>query len=156
MRLKLPSAIYSLDHVRFCAEELIAYSSALGQLQRSGAKTAAPQLSAESAELLAQLSAADQQKPEAILEAVSWLENLERKAATVSISLVGAPPHRLKLEIVDWLRANVQPLTMVDFHASPDIAGGVIIRTSSALYDNSFRSLLAAKSGRLTEILDHV
>lgn len=156
MKFKLPSAVYSLDHARFCVEELIAYSSALGQQQRTKAAKKLPQLSSESTQLVEQLNTNEQQKPESILQIVSWLEVLERQVKTLSISLVSTAPYALKQDIVVWLRDNIHSEIMVDFHVNPDIAGGVVVRTPRAVYDHSFRTLLLSPPKRFTEVLDHV
>jgi hypothetical protein len=154
--IKLPANVYSPDHVRFCIEELEAYATMLRQRLRGGLSEAQPELSAESGALVASLPTAQRQDPLAIDGLVKGLQWVLEGAVTMTMTLAALAPHSLREELVAWMRDNVSPTTLIEFHVNPDIAGGMVLRTANRVYDWSFRGLLLKDPVRLTRALERV
>lgn len=57
---------------------------------------------------------------------------------------VEADPEFLS-QLVDWLRQNVHPQTLVSVGLQPNLVGGVYVRTPNHVHDFSLRKLLATK-----------
>lgn len=151
----LPSTIYSADHLRFCIEDLGRYVAALERRDR-GSKAALPELSIEASALLAEIKGADSDRVDVIQALVAELKTHLQAAPQVSITLAAPAPHRLKLELISWLRANIMQEVMVDFLVNPEIAGGMVLRTANKVFDFSFRTKLLGNAPRFTEVLEHV
>jgi hypothetical protein len=162
MSFSLPTAIYSQDQLQFCAEELHAYAAALRS--KAVAHTAASQapgaeateLGLDSQALLQELPAAKRTDPAAIEALADELEAALARGARVTLTLAAPASRRLREELVVWMRTNLKPNLLVDFHVNPDIAGGLVVRTTNHVYDFSFRHQLLADTKRFTEKLDHV
>ncbi len=153
----LPARVYSPDHLRFCLEELERYASALLRAKRGAHGVEIPELSRESAALLdAGISANEHDDPAAIARLGQGLVALLQSAPVVGVVLAAPAPMALKEELVAWLRANLTPTVLVEFHVDPDIAGGIVLRSINTIYDHSFRQHLLANPERFTRILEHV
>ncbi len=151
----LPSSIYSPDHLRFCIDELKAYADALDQRQR-GSNAVVPELSVESTDLFVEIKGADSSRADVVNALVSEMEHHLAAAPSVSLTLAATAPHTMKRELVSWLRKNTSPEVMVEFLVSPDIGGGMIMRTTNKVFDWSFRTRLLKEPVRFTRVLERV
>lgn len=156
--LKLPPSLYSADQLLIAGEELHHYGVGLAQVRRHDPKDAVSLngLSTLAVEALELLPAEQRQQDEAVETLRQQLERLAISAPQITLVLVARAPNKLKEELVAWLRENIHPGLLVNFHANPDIAGGVLIRSTNHIYDCSFRQALLADSARFTKVLEHV
>jgi hypothetical protein len=137
------------------AEELTHYGNTLAQGRRRHPGPAAP-LSPLAEAALALLPDDARKDPAAVDQWRHRLEDMATAAPMVTLVMAVPPGPALKHELVDWLRTNVHPALLVSFHANPDIAGGLVIRSTSHVYDCSFRQGLLRQPERFTKVLEHV
>ena len=153
MKPELPPSLYSADQALAVAEELHQYGRRLG---RSAPKRSDTELSPEASALLATLPAAEREQTAAVEALREELEQLAATAAVVTLVVAAPPSAALKQELTGWLRTNVRPKLLVNFHVDPEIAGGIVIRGTNRLYDCSFRSALMAHQADFTKVLERV
>jgi F0F1-type ATP synthase delta subunit len=153
MKPKLPDSLYSVDQVLAVAEELHQYGR---QVAGRGSKVDTKELSPAAADLLATLPAGQRDESPAIEELREGLEELAATAAVITLVLAASPSAQLKQELTSWLRTNVRPRLLVNFHVDPEIAGGIVIRSTNHIFDNSFRSALIANQAQFTKVLGRV
>lgn len=156
MAYKLPIKVYSPDHIRFCIEELESYAGALDKDARGSTNAGSWGLSSESSALVEMLPKAKKDEAEAMRALVEWLNGYLSASRVIGITLAAPGSHKLKEELVTWLRENVAKDILVEFSVNPDIAGGMVMRSTNRIYDMSFRSLLLNKPERFTRILENV
>jgi hypothetical protein len=153
----LPSSVYSPDHLRYCINELESYANVIEMIARGAQGKELPALSRESLDLLdAFMADKDRRNGTAINGLTQELTKLQETAKVVSITLAATAPHGLKEELVTWLRTNITPELLVEFHVNPDIAGGLVLRSFNRVFDESFRNHLLTQPERFTRILDGV
>jgi hypothetical protein len=151
----LPNSIYSPDHLRFCINELKDYAGLLEQRTR-GSAIPLPELSIESTDLLTEIKGADSSRPDVVTALALELQRHLEAAPHVTVTLPAPPPHGLKIELVRWFRANTRPEVMLEFLVNPDIAGGMVVRANSKVFDFSFRSQLLSNSANFVKTLERV
>lgn len=156
MVLKLPADIHSADQLQFCAEELRRYAAAAAGAARAEESPPLPELSPESQILQGLLPASERQNSQSLEDLRLEIEKLITQWPSVSITLAAPAPRALKAELTGWLRQNIRPDLLVSFNVNPDIAGGMLIRTTNRVFDFSFRKLLLARPARFTEVLENV
>lgn len=91
-------------------------------------------------------------------------ESLSRLAAAlrayrppvVHLVLADIAPPALRQRLSAWLRANCHPAALIALSADSTIGGGVVIRTTNRLYDESFRHRLVAGRGALAKAVSDV
>jgi hypothetical protein len=155
MKPKLPEEVYSVDQILAVSEELHSYSVYLTAKRVQGAKAEPFNLSSRAEAAVALIP--QEQQTDAGIEAYRLeLEHLATTAPAVTLVLAAQAKPGLKQELVNWLRTNVHPDLLVNFRANPNIAGGVVIRTISHVYDCSFRQALLAHPEKFTEALERV
>lgn len=152
--LALPVSLYSTDRLLEVAEELHNHATELAQLHQQPTEHAP--LSPAAIELLADLPRTKQTQYAQVEGLRQALETFMVTAPVVTLTLAASPGTKLKEELVTWLRTEIRANVLVNFHVNPDIAGGVVIRAGSRIYDCSFRTALLAQPGRFTKGLDHV
>lgn len=162
MSFKLPDSLYSADQLQVCSDELRRYAEALqqGQYQKeAGSKTAKivlPELSASSYDLLEALPKSKRLDPALVEQICDVLDGWMKTAPVMNITLAAPATHQLKTELVSWFRTNIGPQTILSFHVNPDIAGGIVVRSTNHVYDMSFRRELLKRPEKLIEVIDHV
>lgn len=80
------------------------------------------------------------------------LTDLLEHAPVAHLLLAAMPGRALRRQIVEWFRAEINPLALVTFTARGDIGGGLVLQTGSHVYDWSFRRAIIDNRSRLTEI----
>lgn len=153
MKPKLPNSLYSADQVLAVAEELHQYGRTLKPSARSRKES---ELSPEAAAMLETLPKADRDQVAEIEALREALEQLASTAPAVTLVVAAPPSQALKQELTGWLRTNVRPKLLVNFHVDPEIAGGVVIRSTNHIYDCSFRTGLMSHQQDFTKVLDRV
>jgi len=78
------------------------------------------------------------QPPERKLVA-EFLQQIATKAPSVHISFAADPSSEFTAKIVQWLRANVHPYTLLQLGLQPSIAAGCEVRTPNHVFDFSLR-----------------
>lgn len=128
------------------------------QALRKAGSTAAPTL-----DLSPQLQELLQIGPGDSIPGVADLEALQKMLAAVKatapaayLTMPGVPPEKLKLEVVQWLRREIHPLTLVTFEYNRGLAGGFALRLGSQVYDYSFRHALLGNSQAMVKVMKHV
>lgn len=154
MKPKLPDSLYSVDQVLAVAEELHQYGQQIGRSVHR--KAPVVELSTEATAVLETLPAGQRDQSAAIEALRGGLEQLATTAAVITLVVAAPPSAQLKQELTGWLRANVRPKLLVNFHVDPEIAGGLVIRSTNHIFDDSFRSALIANQAKFTQVLDRV
>ena len=157
MKYRLPVSVYTLDQVQLGMMELQAYASNLRERSTTQRTNSAhPSLSVEGQALVDELPLAKRADATTLEALATELEEMVAREPRVSLTLAGLASHHLREELVGWLRTNIRPNLLVDFHTNPDIAGGMVVRTTNHVYDFSFRRHLLESPARFTRILDRV
>ncbi len=158
---KLPKIIQSSDQLQLSIDEIEGYAKQLiraDQQHGSGAKRSATQteLTDSSRALLSTLPETEQSDPLAIESLANDLRQLLHSAPVVHLTTSGLAPAGLKADITQWFRVNISPFVLIAFHVNPDIAGGMVVRTMSQVYDFSFRTQLLVQSSKIVKVLESV
>lgn len=74
----------------------------------------------------------------------------------VHLVLADIAPPALRQRLSAWLRANCHPMALLAMSADSTIGGGVVIRTTNRLYDESFRHRLVAGRDALAKAVGDV
>lgn len=69
-----------------------------------------------------------------------FLKYVIKQAPAVHISFAADPSGAFTAKIVGWLRANVDPLVLVQIGLQPSIAAGCVVRTQNKVFDLSLRN----------------
>jgi hypothetical protein len=93
---------------------------------------------------------------ELVDEVSKRLESLKSTAPLVRITLPGLPSPKLRAELVGWLRREINPNILVSFSFNRLLAGGMVIRAGSKIYDFSFSGALLKQRSRLAEMIHGV
>jgi hypothetical protein len=154
MSYKLPLSLYEPDQLAMSAEEL---KSLAERLSRPPAKkpVEVPLLD-ETEALLAELPAAKRRQPAALYELAEQIEKLSVAAPRLTLTLAALPSSHLREDLVKWARTNLTANVLVVFRVNPDLAGGLMMRTTNRLLDCSFRQRLLAEPTGFTEVLRRV
>lgn len=147
----LPDELYSADQLLAVAEELHQFGI---HMAKTGSKTEPLSPLAETA--FSMISAPERNKPEAVENLRAQLEQMAATAPAITLTLAASPPRTLRNELVRWLRQSIRPDILVNIHVNPDIAGGVVIRSTNRIYDCSFRSALLAHADQFGKVLERV
>jgi hypothetical protein len=154
--MKLPPELYSPEQLQYVATELNDYAIVLAERRRGQRGTRLPQLSDDSQLMLETLVEKDRDKDHEIAVLAAEIEQALRGGKIVSVTLAASPSRKLKTEIVEWFRTQIDPQMLIRFLVNPDIAGGMVVRTTSRIHDYSFRNRLLEKPDRFTKALENV
>ncbi len=81
------------------------------------------------------------------------LQNVLKTAPVLHISFAADPDPRLTDAILDWLRANIHPYTLLVIGLQPSIAAGCVLRTPNKIFDMSLRDHLKGQEKYLAELI---
>lgn len=81
------------------------------------------------------------------------LDKLLKNAPLLHISFASEPPPRFLSQILEWLRANVHPQTLLQVGLQPTIAAGCVLRTPNKIIDMSLRSYLNLQEPYLVKLI---
>lgn len=154
--LTLPESLYSPDQLQFCSEELHALATGILTEKRGGGQRHELTLSQQTLDLIASLPRQKHADPTYLDEVARDLAAMVTQAPVVHITLAAAPGPTLKHELVRWFRDACGSQVLVAFRVTPDIAGGMIVRTTNRIHDFSFRNLLTAEPAKFVEAVERV
>jgi hypothetical protein len=160
VKLKLPDSIHSPEQVEAA---IFALNNYIGLRRNETSKTKGSNTSAKPAEVsspqLEELLGGQESAaalPLSDLEALSAELATWRRARVISLTLPARPPASLKKELVRWFRDQISSDLLVRFSVNSDIAGGMVVRTSSRIRDWSFRRQLFDSRAAISRILREV
>lgn len=73
------------------------------------------------------------------------LQNIKDHAPVVHLTFASDADAESIQKIVDWLRANAHPYSLVTVGLQPSLIGGVYIRTPNHVHDLSIRAMIKGK-----------
>lgn len=86
-------------------------------------------------------------------ELISALEDLEKTAPRLTITLAAPPASGLKKMLVAWLREEISPDILVSFDFNSTLLGGMVLRCGSKIFDWSLRRQILDERTRFPEVL---
>jgi len=84
------------------------------------------------------------------------LSQMEKRAPNLHISFAVEPPPRITEQILNWLRANIDPESLIVVGLQPGIAAGMMLRTPNKIFDMSLQSHLKNQEKYLVQLIDEV
>jgi len=75
------------------------------------------------------------------------------RAPLIHMSFASEASPKALDRIIDWLRSNIHPQTLLQVGLQPTIAAGCVVRTSSRVFDLSLRSHLRGQEPYLIELI---
>ncbi len=85
---------------------------------------------------------------------LATLEEVYHKAPRMHIAFATDPSAAFTGRIVDWLRANISPVVLVQIGLQPTLGAGCIVRTTNEQFDFSIREHMRKMRPKLIEQLD--
>ncbi len=157
MSLRLPDSIASQQDLSALTVELhdcLKWLTHESVKKKAGVteSTPPPKTSKAASELMHE-SGTSEAKLEALIKA---LEDLQRNAKTITITLAAEPSASVKATIVNWCRKELSPDVLVNFSFNRGILGGMVVRAGSRVFDWSFRRLILENSNKFPEVLRRV
>lgn len=161
MKLKLPETISSPQDLKATILEVRQYarwfSHASVKKQVAGGRSAEPPAISGAASSAIKEWAGDKPLTLDMLEdLLAALEDFEKSAPQLTITLAAAPGGGLKKTLVAWCRTHVEPNVLVNFDFNSTLLGGMVVRYRSHVFDWSFRRQILAARGRFPEVLRRV
>lgn len=161
MSFTLPDAIASsqdlmaliIDVKRYT--EWYRHESIKKQVNVSSAKEAL-QLSPVSVDVIRAWSSEAELTTQRLDELIANLEDYQKKAPTMNITLAAPASRGLKTAMVAWCRKNISPTVLVTFEFNATILGGMVVRNGSHVYDWSMRRGILENRAKLPEVLRSV
>jgi hypothetical protein len=161
VKLNLPASVASAQDLGALLIETRAYSrwfahESIKQRIKGGALAKAPIQSAALQELIKSWAGGGtltQTKLDALIAA---LENYRKHAPTITVTLAAPATGAIKMTLVTWCRANINPDVLVSFEFNATILGGMVVRSGSHVFDWSFRRQLLGNRQAFPEVLRRV
>jgi hypothetical protein len=161
VKLKLDESVSSLQDLRGLVMEIREYAKwhAHNDIKkrvhvRTGTKE--PDMTASARAVLHEWSGGKELASRSLDELIATLEDYGRKAPTITITLAALPSAGMKKQLVSWCRDNITPNILVDFQFNSTLLGGLVVRSSSHVYDWSFRRQILAERNKFPEVLRRV
>lgn len=159
--LNLQNSIYTPQDLKALIMEVRRYSRWFAQSsvkqKVTGAVPTEPMRTSELAATVIRDTAAGQALTQKILdELVASLEELEKTAPKITITLAALPGGTLKKTMTNWCRTNITPDILVDFRFNATLLGGMVVQHGSHVYDWSFRRAILANRSKFPEVLRRV
>ena len=152
--LALPTLVFGRPEVHRLQRELEALEQYLEQasLRAKGGIESLPRTS-RLLESFAQENHLNLLKAEDRTASKAFLKMVSEKAPSVHISFAADPSSSFTAKMVEWLRANIHPLVLLQIGLQPSIAAGCVVRTANKTFDFSLRERLKNEQDKLTEAL---
>jgi len=151
--LVLPTLIFGIVEVRRLRLELESLDEFLrGMAIRRETKFEMPRVS-RMLEALARENGKDLLKGADRTVLGNFLQDIDRSAPVIHMSFAADPSANFSAKIVGWLRANIDPLALLEVGLQPTIAAGCIVRTTNKVFDLSLRSQFANNTELLLQSL---
>lgn len=157
VKLKLPDTITTPHELANTMLEIEAYAQ-WQESQQVAAKagTSQPATEPELSEASRQVVRDGQTAKLSIRDIYEQLSRYRKQAPTITITLAGPAPDRLRQSLIVWVRKNLDESLLINFRYNRTILGGMIVQYKSRLYDWSYRRTLRDKQSLLGEILNRV
>lgn len=161
MKLKLDESVSSLQDLRGLVMEIRDYAkwhnhNAIKKRVHVRIATKEPDMTMSAHAILHEWSAGKELTSKGLDELIATLEDYGRKAPTITITLAALPSAGMKKLLVAWCRDNLSPNVLVDFQFNSTLLGGMVVRSSSHVYDWSFRRQILAERNKFPEVLRRV
>lgn len=154
--LVLPNQIVGLRELKRCLDELDATIDemvATAVKRRTGAEALSPSTLPSSITTLIAANQLTLATKSDLVALKRRLQGLVKQAPRFRFTLVAEPSDQLLVELVAWLRKNINPTALIDVRVSPHIGGGFILQTPLRRYDASWRTRLGNAGNRFAELL---
>jgi len=152
-QLVLPTLIFGIVEVRRLRLELESLDEFLrGMAIRRETKFEMPRVS-RMLEALARENGKDLLKGGDRKVLGEFLQGIDRSAPVIHMSFAADPSASFSAKIVGWLRANIDPLALLEVGLQPTIAAGCVVRTTNKVFDLSLRNHFAQNTELLLESL---
>jgi F0F1-type ATP synthase delta subunit len=140
-RFELPTLVFGPIEVRRLQRELESLEDYISQsaIREPGKQPALPKTS-RLLDALAGNNAMNLLQPEDRGKLVIFLNNIDKKAPVVHLSLAADPSSAFTAKVVAWLRTNIHPYTLLQLGLQPSIAAGCVLRTNNKMFDFSLRN----------------
>lgn len=161
MKWKLPSSLSSPQDFRALVLEIRQYArwfahASVKQHFSAGSTDQPVPMSAVAVAIIQDWFGEKQIDQAGLDKLIEVLEDFEKSAPRLTITLAAAPSNGLKKSLVEWCRENIGPNVLVDFQFNSTLLGGMVVRWGSHIFDWSFRRQILAGRGRFPEVLRHV
>lgn len=161
MAFELPSEINSRQDIQALALEVRNYA---GWLAHNDIKkrlkvrkpSPTPELSSGASETLHDWLMRNPLSSSSLDKLADALENLKDSAPSATITLVAPAGSKLKQDLTNWCRKNIDDNILVDFEFNSALLGGMVLRCGSHVFDWSFRRQLLDNQGKFAEVLANV
>lgn len=152
--LALPTLVFGRPEVHRLQRELESLEQYLEQasLRASGGTATLPRTS-RLMEAFAEENHLNLLQAEDRTTARAFLKMVAEKAPSVHISFAADPSSSFTAKMVEWLRANIHPLVLLQIGLQPSIAAGCVVRTANKTFDFSLRERLKNEQGELAAAL---
>jgi hypothetical protein len=87
---------------------------------------------------------------------ITILESFAVKAPKIHIAFAVEPSANFLIQLVNWLRANIHPMILLDVGLQPALAAGCSVRTTNKLFDMSLRNRFVDSRHFLAEAIDAI
>lgn len=87
---------------------------------------------------------------------IETLEKTLKNSPSITITLAGPPPQKVKESLVMWCRNNIAPNIFVTFKFNRTLLGGMVVRAGSQVHDWSLHRTLMKHGRKFTEVLNNV
>jgi hypothetical protein len=87
---------------------------------------------------------------------IRGLEDFERSADHITITLAEAPSGGIKKSLAGWCRQNIGGNQLISFEFNSNILGGMVLNRGSRIYDWSFRRRILEERAKFPEVLRRV
>ncbi len=161
MKLKLPGSVASSQDLTALLIEIREYARWFAHesiKKRVDVKhsSQSPIMSSGAMGLLREWKAKQQIDQKSLDLLIATLEEYDKTAPSITITLAATPTSSLKTSLVAWCRENVAPDILVAFRFNATILGGMVIGYGSHVFDWSFRRQLLENRKLFPEVLRRV
>jgi hypothetical protein len=161
VKLQLPNSISSSQDLNSMRLELREYAKWFSHNEikkRVGAHNPSeqPELSPAARDTLQAWKAENPITSHSLDELQHALEQLEKSAPHVTLTLAAPATGDLRKNLIDWCRHNIAPNVMVDFRFNSTLLGGMVVRYGSHIFDWSFRRQIMTSLDKFPGILRNV
>lgn len=160
-KLKLDESVSSQQDLRGIVMEIRGYAkwyahNAIKRRVHIRTTTKEPDMTPAAHAILRTWAASKDLTTKSLDELINTLEEYGRKAPNITITLAALPSAGMKKQLVAWCRNNIAPNVLVDFQFNSTLLGGMVVRSSSHVFDWSFRRQIIAERAKFPEVLRRV
>lgn len=137
--LVLPTLVFGLVEVRRLQREIDDLDAFLRQMAlRKNTKFEMPRVS-RMLDALASENSCDLLKGTERAVLIEFLKSVEATSPSIHMSFAADPSAAFTARVVGWLRANIDPLILLQIGLQPTLAAGCVVRTNNKVFDMSLR-----------------